>query len=410
MTDEFYVRIKKQHLVLVLGLVGIAATLSIAAVLTFPLQTALSDHTADDVPCPTTHCVGNADIANKAVGSAKIKDGSIQGIDITTNPVLSSGLKWANGKSSLTEDQGGAIELGDSLTTAAGPYIDFHFGTETAEDFNARLQNNGDHRLSVYTQKLTVEEAPAFGITDPRIGIGTSNPLTALHIPAKGLQIGTSNIASENFYITSNPVSGELIIWNGNHGTGTRLMQIQSNGNVQIGQYGAIGQPPYKLFVGGSFVAAGDVTLGSPTSDSVQIDADMRFDFDSARLEFEQQIIKNVPTNGIVNSPALFQLSLADINRVSMKIDCDDPDGCLMDGFFGSTIREGHEGQILILAAEAGDGDCCSTITLADDGNLHLVSQRILDSEYDRLVLMFEQTDGEVPGAAWVEVSYANND
>jgi hypothetical protein len=89
MTNEFYVRIKKQHLVLVLG---IAAALSIAAMLAFPVQTAVSDHTLDDVVCPTSHCVNGADIAANAVGSAKIKNGEVTSLDIRDRGVSADDL------------------------------------------------------------------------------------------------------------------------------------------------------------------------------------------------------------------------------------------------------------------------------------------------------------------------------
>ena len=66
------------------------------------------------------------------------------------------GIRWGNG-SVLTTDQGGSIELGgDNVTPGAGtPYIDFHFRGIT-QDFNARIINDGDRRLSIDTGTLRV--------------------------------------------------------------------------------------------------------------------------------------------------------------------------------------------------------------------------------------------------------------
>jgi hypothetical protein len=43
--------------------------------------------------------------------------------------------------------EGGGIELGNSMNTGATPYIDFHFGTGNAQDYNIRLINSADQEL-----------------------------------------------------------------------------------------------------------------------------------------------------------------------------------------------------------------------------------------------------------------------
>jgi len=58
----------------------------------------------------------------------------------------STSLNWGN--SQLNSDQGGAIELGNSLGNGNIPYIDFHFGVGGAQDFNVRLVNDGDRQLT----------------------------------------------------------------------------------------------------------------------------------------------------------------------------------------------------------------------------------------------------------------------
>lgn len=58
-------------------------------------------------------------------------------------------LNWGSG-SRLWPDQGGAIELGDSLGGGNTPYIDFHYGVTAVRDFNIRLVNDGDGQLTVF--------------------------------------------------------------------------------------------------------------------------------------------------------------------------------------------------------------------------------------------------------------------
>src|SRR5207244_866380 len=61
-------------------------------------------------------------------------------------------VSW--GASALVQDQGGAIELGNSLSgpplsPSSTPYIDFHYGVGHAEDYNVRLINDAYGQLSV---------------------------------------------------------------------------------------------------------------------------------------------------------------------------------------------------------------------------------------------------------------------
>jgi hypothetical protein len=51
----------------------------------------------------------------------------------------------------MNNDQGGALELGAGNGNAGTgvPYIDFHLGGKGVQDFNARLQNDGDNHLVV---------------------------------------------------------------------------------------------------------------------------------------------------------------------------------------------------------------------------------------------------------------------
>lgn len=70
-----------------------------------------------------------------------------------------------------------------------------------------------------------------------RVGIGTTSPQTALHIPASGIQIGTSPNADDNFHWVSDTVGGGrgYRLYGGNYGSGNHRLTVSSNGNIGIG-------------------------------------------------------------------------------------------------------------------------------------------------------------------------------
>ncbi len=95
-------------------------------------------------------------VTNQAGGPAATFSGKV-GIGVAapslaldiSGDVRCTTLAWAGGVSALGDDQGGAIELGNSLTLGNNPYIDFHRGVGFAEDYNVRLQNDADGRLKL---------------------------------------------------------------------------------------------------------------------------------------------------------------------------------------------------------------------------------------------------------------------
>lgn len=70
------------------------------------------------------------------------------------------GNRMSIGALRLKSDQGGSIELGDNGTSPNGsgnvPYIDFHNGNGTAQDYNVRVINNGDGVLSFENESGTM--------------------------------------------------------------------------------------------------------------------------------------------------------------------------------------------------------------------------------------------------------------
>lgn len=57
-------------------------------------------------------------------------------------------IRWSSG-AYLANDQGGSLELGNSLAPGTIPFIDFHYGKGSAQDYNVRLINDADGQLSL---------------------------------------------------------------------------------------------------------------------------------------------------------------------------------------------------------------------------------------------------------------------
>jgi hypothetical protein len=89
--------------------------------------------------------------------------------------VESNNLTWGN-FSKLSTDQGGSIELGgDSAHSGTGtPYIDFHFKGKK-EDYNTRIINDADGRLSIRAGVL-------YASGKIRIGTDDTVPAATLHV------------------------------------------------------------------------------------------------------------------------------------------------------------------------------------------------------------------------------------
>ncbi len=77
------------------------------------------------------------------------------------------GAKPANHWSAarLSPDQGGILELGNSRLANALPYIDFHFGVNSDQDFNVRLMNDADRQLSVQGNLRVTENVTCKSLT-----------------------------------------------------------------------------------------------------------------------------------------------------------------------------------------------------------------------------------------------------
>ena len=99
-------------------------------------------------------------------------------------------------------------------------------------------------RLSIAAERVLVRRNDgtgtlAFETEAGNLGIGAGTvPLTALHLPERGLQIGTSGTDTDNFYLASDThFAGQrgLRLYQGNHGNGTHLLTVSSGGRVGVG-------------------------------------------------------------------------------------------------------------------------------------------------------------------------------
>jgi len=109
-------------------------------------------------------------------------------LDVVGNIKTSGDIYWNNGVSLLSGDQGGAIELGNSLGSGNVPYIDFHYGVGSAQDYNIRLQNSGNG---------------AFSILGGNVGIGTTSPGAKLHVASGLIETGSRNVRQNLNFVDS---------------------------------------------------------------------------------------------------------------------------------------------------------------------------------------------------------------
>lgn len=100
------------------------------------------------------------------------------------------------------------------------------------------LDNSSAEGLHKHSSMFTANGTLALSVDAAgKVGIGIAAPLTALHIPANGLQIGTSATVLDNFHWVSDTTGGSrgYRLFGGNYGSGTHMLTVLPNGNVGIG-------------------------------------------------------------------------------------------------------------------------------------------------------------------------------
>jgi hypothetical protein len=100
-------------------------------------------------------------------------------------------------------------------------------------------KTDGTDRLAVGPETAPGTYVEQFVVTDDgRVGVTTSDPHAPLHLPADGLQIGTSGTATDNFYVQANTDGGVtgLRAYNGDaKAGGTHVATVTADGKLGIG-------------------------------------------------------------------------------------------------------------------------------------------------------------------------------
>jgi len=167
----------------------------------------------------------DADFASTADNQFNIR--AQGGVRLNTDTSLTFGSG-----SRLWPDQGGSIELGDSLAASAFPYVDFHFGVSANQDFNVRLINDANGQLTLSgNQQIT-----------GNLGFGAqTRQMLNLWLAEYGIGVQT---ATEYFRSAGNFCWFKGGVHNDgqfNPGGGVEMMRLDSAGNLKIsGAFGSL--------------------------------------------------------------------------------------------------------------------------------------------------------------------------
>lgn len=159
--------------------------------------------------------------------------------------VVGGNVAWGSASevSLLQNDQGGSIELGGQNALAnpivgGSPYIDFHFGTGGAQDFNARIINAANNRLDV-----TNSAGGIVSLNGNNFGVGTTSPAQRLdvsgNIQFSGALMPSGNAGTSGQILTSQG-PGLPPVWQtpasipvyGNNAQSTSLTTMATNNNT----------------------------------------------------------------------------------------------------------------------------------------------------------------------------------
>lgn len=251
-----------------------------------------TDSTANDVPLSIARVEDTTRpgtdlrvvLGNKDAGDNRFAVGPMDhGTFVPRFSVKETGdISW--GGSTFSADQGGSLELGGNNTTAGvgTPYIDFHF-TGLTQDYNTRIWNDANGRLSLVAPTLSISG---------NVGIGTGTPGAALEIgnggdalfqgsgenagdvifqSGAGLQKGrmwTNPAAGAGLYLSSGDNTPRITVDpNGLIGMGTTApverLDVRGNIKLQDGDLFALGGTENLRMLRGNVGANGGVESGS---------------------------------------------------------------------------------------------------------------------------------------------------
>jgi hypothetical protein len=174
--------------------------------------------------------------------------GNVTAIDAT----LRRGTALAADRLRLRRGTGGGMGAGSTETVthrAAG-----ELRARPAGGLELRVPDPGDEvdigrdsgsfaRLSVAAESVAARRADGtrtltVDVANGRLGVGAGlTPLTPLHLPLAGLQVGASTTAADNFHWASDVNAGPrgLRLYNGDYGSGSMLLTVQSDGRTGVG-------------------------------------------------------------------------------------------------------------------------------------------------------------------------------
>jgi hypothetical protein len=141
--------------------------------------------------------------------------------------IYSSGLKWT-GQSELHGEHGGSIELGNSVSPGAMPYIDFHYGIGSEQSYNVRLMNTADGVLTAFANLQVTGSVNAVGFTGNGSGLTQLNAVTLDGLNSSGFWRTAGNASTTpgvNFIGTTDNQALELKVNN------TRALRLEPTVN-----------------------------------------------------------------------------------------------------------------------------------------------------------------------------------
>ena len=152
-------------------------------------------------------------------------------------------------------------------------------------------QNAGANKLTIGPETAPGTYAEGVVVTDNgRVGIGTSAPHAPLHLPADGLQIGTSATAADNFYVQDNTDGGGrgLRIYNGDAvAGGAHVLTATATGRLGIGTTtpsAALEVAPVLGIRQGALNLSGDINWSSLTFNARHLPDNSGWDFYNSAL------------------------------------------------------------------------------------------------------------------------------
>ncbi len=255
------------------SLAPVAVTGQFGDLLGVPAGLADGDDVGVTGSAPATH-LPRFDANGSLIDSGVVVTGGKMGVGISnpksTLDVAAGEISWSN-TSVLGADQGGNIELGNSLGAATIPYIDFHYGKGVAQDRNVRIINAGDEALEISTftagRVFRVEAAGAnkdrANIIAGYAGNAVSAGVEGATISGGGFSVGVNQVTA-NFGTVAgglgNVASGALSVASGgdfNTASGLRSSVAGGANNTAAGAFSFVAGGMNNLATGGASFAAG---------------------------------------------------------------------------------------------------------------------------------------------------------